>query len=270
MPSKTIRYQPFKADDGDYRTLLGFAEKAALLLCPGFDPPAVRTPEWVEPEGEAYYWTRRGWSRGDKDRGFAVTLGQTIEPRHDGIAASSVSVRAYGLPEGVELSITCARSWFEPRFLEMVTAGPDRAVEEVVRAFEKTFGPVADRTPDDGELDTELVGIRSALKWRQWEPARKRAEYVLRFRPDDPEALFALGVSTGALGDARRALELLGRAVALAPAHHDAWYNLGIAHIETGSPGKAVEALERALSLSPGEKDIIAQLNRARRMLSGT
>lgn len=270
MPSKTIRYQPFKADDGDYRTLLSFAEKAALLLFPGFDPPAVRTPEWIEPVGEEYYWTRRGWSRGDKDRGFTVTLGQTIEPRYDGIAASSVSVRAYGLPEGSELSITCARSWFEPRFLELVADGPGQAVGEVVRAFEQTFGPIADRIPTARELDTELIGIRSALKWRQWGPARARAEYVLRFRPDDPEALFALGTATGALGDAERALELLTKAVGLLPTHHDAWYNLGIAHIETGNPGKAVEALDRALSLSPGDKDIIKQLDRARRLLKDT
>jgi tetratricopeptide (TPR) repeat protein len=265
MTRRTIRYQPFKAFDGDYETLLRFAEKGAALLSPGFTPPATRTPEWIEPEGEERYWTRRGWSRGDSERGFAVTFGQTIEPRCDGIAASSASVRIYGLAEGVEFTITCARDWFDPRYLEMTVAGPEAAVGAVVRMFETEFAPISDRVPSGGELDIELIGIKSALRWRQWEPARARAEYVLRFRPDDPEALFALGVAAGATGDAKRALELLSRVVELSPEHHDAWYNLGIAFIETGSPDKAVDALERALSLSPGDGDIKKQLARARK-----
>lgn len=267
MDRKTIRYQPFKAYDNDYETLLGFAEKGVVLLSPGFDPPGTRTPEWVEPEGEEHYWTKRGWSRGDKERGLAVTFGQTIEPRYDGIAASSVSVRAYGLPEGTELSIRCERNWFEPRYLEMTAAGPEEAVGEVVCAFEREFGPVAARVPSGQELDIELIGIRSALRWQQWEAAGTRAEYVLRFRPDDPEALFALGTAAGALGDAKRALDLLSRAVELSPKHHDAWYNLGIAHIETGDPDKAVDALERALSLSPDSVEIKQQLARARELV---
>jgi tetratricopeptide (TPR) repeat protein len=266
MTKKAIRYQPFKAYDNDYETLLRFAEKGVVLLSPGFDPPDTRTPEWIEPEGEERYWTKRGWGRGDKERGFAVTFGQTIEPRYDGIAASSVSVRAYGLPEGIELSITCERNWFEPRYLEMVAAGPVEAVEDVVRAFEKEFGPVAARVPSNQELDVELTGIRSALRWQQWEAAGTRAEYVLRFRPDDPEALFALGTAAGAMGDAKRAIDLLSRAVGLSPKHHDAWYNLGIAHIETGNPDMAVDALERALSLSPGSVEIKQQLARAREL----
>ncbi len=267
MAKKTIRYQPFKAYDSDYETLLGFAEKGAALLSPDFSPPPTRTPEWVEPEGEERYWTKRGWSRGDKKRGFAVTFGQTIEPRYDGIAASSVSVRAYGLPEGTELSIICERSWFEPRYLELTAAGPEEAVGEVVRVFEREFGPAAARVPSGQELDVELTGIRSALRWQQWEAAGTRAEYVLRFRPEDPEALFALGTAAGALGDAKRALNLLSRAVELSPKHHDAWYNLGIAHIETGDPEEAVDALERALSLSPDSVEIKQQLARARKLV---
>ncbi len=69
------------------------------------------------------------------------------------------------------------------------------------------------------------------------------------------------------MGDAKRALELLSRAVELSPNHHDAWYNLGIAYIETGNPEKAVDALERALSLSPDSVEIKQQLARARELI---
>lgn len=269
MITRTIRYQPFKATDGDYQPLLDFAAGIAALLAAGFDPPADRTPEWIEPEGEQHYWTRRGWRRGDTVHGFAVTFGQTIEPQHDGIAASSVTVQAYGLPAGMELSITCGRSWFDPRYLEMRAAGLEAAVEAALCAFERRFGPVADRTPSGDELDSELIGIRSALKRQQWDAAKKRAAYVLKFRPDDAEALFALGVAAGATGDAESALGLLTRAVELSPRHHDAWYNLGIAYIEAGMPEKAVRALERALLLSPGNEAVKAQLARARNLVKG-
>ncbi len=270
MPEKIVRYEPFTAADGDWPPLLAFAEQAAPLLCPGFSPSASRTPEWVEPEGEPYYWTRRGWRQGDAERGFAVTFTQTIEPMHDGVAASGVSVQAYGLPAGVALSITCERKWFDPRYLELNVSGPQEAVDGAARAFDDRFGPIARRVPEPDELDTELVGIRSALKRRQWEAAEKRAAYVLRFRPDDPEALFALGVAAGAGGDAKRALGLLTRAVERAPGHHDAWYNLGIAYLELGEPKKAVDALERALMLSPGNKDIERQLGRANKAAIGS
>jgi|GEM_PF-5778601 len=269
MITRTARYQPFKTTDGDYTTLLGFAERCAAILSPGFAPPAARTPEWIEPEGEQHYWTARGWRQGDSAHGFAVTLRQTIEPRYDGIAASSVSVEVYGLPAGMEFSITCGRNWFDPRLLEMSVSGPEAAVEEIVHAYEREFGPIAARRPNDSELDTELVGIRSALRWQKWDAARTRAEYVLRFRPDDPDALFAVGVACGATGDAKKALGILTRAVGLSPKHHDAWYNLGIARMETGDTAGAIEAFERALSLSPGNEDIKKQLDRARKRAGG-
>ncbi len=269
VSERSVRYQPFEAFDGDYAPLLEFAEKHAVLLCPGFAPPAARTPEWVEPPGEQHYWTRRGWRRGDARQGFDVTFRQTIEPRYDGIAASGITVEAYGLPAGVGISITCERQWFDPRYIEMRVSGPESAINETVRGFEARFGPIADRTPEQHELDIELIGIRSALKHQDWRSAIKRAAYVLKFRPDDPEALFALGVGSGATGDVKAALTLLTRAVGLAPNHHDAWYNLGIAYIETGEPVKAVDALERALVLSPGDKDIIKQLDRARKAAKG-
>jgi hypothetical protein len=269
MVERTIRYQPFKTTDGDYETLLGFVRKNVMLLSPDFDPPATRTPEWVEPEGERHYWTRRGWSQGDGKRGFIVTFRQTIEPRYDGIAASGVVVETYGLPAEMELMVTCERSWFEPRYLELRVAGPETAVDGVVRAFEGEFGPIAGRIPGQQELDTELIGIRSALRWQEWGAAKRRAAYILQFRPDDPEALFALGVASGATGDVQQALDLLARAVVLAPEHHDAWYNLGIAYIESGEPQKALEALERARSLSPTNPQITKQLSRARKLAEG-
>jgi tetratricopeptide (TPR) repeat protein len=267
MAEKTIRYQPFKATDGDYEPLLRFARTNAPLLDPRFDPPDTRGPEWVKPEREERYWTRRGWSVGDDERGFAVELCQTIEPQYDGVAESSVSVAAYGLQDGIELSVTCRRSWFDPRYLEIRVKGPAGGVEGVADAFERDFRPIADRVPEPDELDTELIGIRSALRRRQWDAVKMRADYVLRFRPEDPEALFALGVASGATGDVKRALELLSRAVEIAPGHADAWYNLGVAYIESGNPEKAVEALERALSLSPGTPEAKKQLSRARRLL---
>ena len=61
-------------------------------------------------------------------------------------------------------------------------------------------------------------------------------------------------LSRGAEGDAKYALDLLERAVSVAPTRTEAWFNLGLAAEKTGQRSRAEEAWKKYLELDPSSQ----------------
>jgi predicted O-linked N-acetylglucosamine transferase (SPINDLY family) len=78
---------------------------------------------------------------------------------------------------------------------------------------------------------------------------------VLAAFPDHTDALHLLGVLAAQTGHADKAVELIGRAIAINPnvAHYHS--NLGEAYRKLGAPDAALVSLRRALELNPGTAD---------------
>lgn len=95
--------------------------------------------------------------------------------------------------------------------------------------------------------------------------ARERADDLaraaLRRTPDAYDALLALGVSRSAGGDFAGALDVLDRAVAVAPYRPDGYVQRGIARLELGDPAGARADLRRAHRIAPGSTAITRLLD---------
>ncbi len=71
--------------------------------------------------------------------------------------------------------------------------------------------------------------------------------------PKDAADLYAKGMESVKKGDAKKAVEQLGGAVALYPNFPAALNELGVQYLKLGQPDKAADALQRAVKLSPTE-----------------
>jgi predicted O-linked N-acetylglucosamine transferase (SPINDLY family) len=74
---------------------------------------------------------------------------------------------------------------------------------------------------------------------------------ILAVDPDQPHALHLLGVLASQVGQPGAAIELIGRAIAVAPAMSEFHGNLGRVLWRNGRPAEAIEALGRVAALRP-------------------
>lgn len=104
------------------------------------------------------------------------------------------------------------------------------------------------------ERTAEAIEAYKANDVRQ---AARHADTALRLAPDDPRVQFGAGTTQLAAGKARKAAELLERAVEAAPRDlaQAAWYNLGNARLAARDAGGAVTAYEQALLAEPANAD---------------
>jgi protein O-GlcNAc transferase len=85
--------------------------------------------------------------------------------------------------------------------------------------------------------------------------AEKSCQQALAISPNDPNALYLLGVISRQLGRLDVAVELLGRSAAANPQSGWAFYELGCALMDQGKPNEAGAALAQSLRLNPNSPD---------------
>jgi tetratricopeptide (TPR) repeat protein len=106
--------------------------------------------------------------------------------------------------------------------------------------------------PDDREMHLILADV--ALNTQHDLPgARKQAEISLKQNPNDPGALYYLGMVQKVEGDVSGAVQSLSKSVAANPKNGDAQAALGALCLQTGDVAGAVGALEQAVLLTPQE-----------------
>jgi len=102
-----------------------------------------------------------------------------------------------------------------------------------------------------------------ALNVGDFELAERELGAVLAQLPQNPGALFHLGVLAADRGDAAGARGLFRAAVALQPDHLEAWFRLGLAELAAGDPGAAVAAFLAVLEEVPEHAGATYNLGRA-------
>lgn len=85
--------------------------------------------------------------------------------------------------------------------------------------------------------------------------AQREFERVLRASPGHIDTLHLLGVVAGQKGDHRRALQLIGAAVAAQPDNPGFVMNLALVRMHLGETEAALAGLDRTLRLRPGDAD---------------
>lgn len=106
--------------------------------------------------------------------------------------------------------------------------------------------------PADREMNLILVDI--AFNNEHNLPiARKHADICLKQNPEDPGALYYLGVIQKMEGDLSGAIQSLSKSVAGNPKNADAQGALGALYLQVSDVVRAVHALEQAVLLAPEE-----------------
>lgn len=113
--------------------------------------------------------------------------------------------------------------------------------------------------PDDREMRLILADI--ALNDDHDLPvARKHLDICLKENPQDPGALYYLGMIQKMEGDVSGAIQSLAKSVAGNPRNPDAQGALGALCLQAGDLARAVPALEQAIALAPDESQNHYQL----------
>ena len=98
-------------------------------------------------------------------------------------------------------------------------------------------------------LDATLQRAVALHQQGQLERARVLYEEILRTQPRNFDALHLLGVIAAVTGDHARAVELIGRAIDIAPGNAVAHNNRALAHEELGRREEALAGYDRAAAL---------------------
>jgi tetratricopeptide (TPR) repeat protein len=120
-------------------------------------------------------------------------------------------------------------------------------------------GQVLAEHPADREMQLVLVDI-ALNNDHDLAVARKHVEICLKQNPQDPGALYYLGMIQKMEGSVKDAIESLAKSVAGNPKNPDAQSALGALCLQAGDLARAVPALEQAAALAPEESQNHYQL----------
>jgi Flp pilus assembly protein TadD len=116
--------------------------------------------------------------------------------------------------------------------------------------------------PDDREMNLVLADT-AFNDQKDLALARKYLAVCLRLNPDDPSALYFLGMVQRMEGDAPGALQNFAKSVQLNPKNADAQAALGSLALQTGDVPRAISALEAAVAIAPQRPENHYQLGLA-------
>lgn len=183
----------------------------------------------------------------------AFTLAGQIAPDRPDILAGLVSAQLYGghpndaLVNAQKLHALVPDDLRATYLLALATFG-GRQWQDAKRFAEM----VLQAHPDDREMNLILVEVAFNDE-HNLVLARKHLDVCLKQNPNDPGALYYLGMIQKMDGDTATAIQTLSKSVALNPKNGDAQGALGALLLQSGDVARAITALEVAKQASPDE-----------------
>lgn len=119
---------------------------------------------------------------------------------------------------------------------------------------------------DDRSFEAYNDLAAAYLEQKRPQEASAALAKALELRPDDPDALFNLGMAYSQTGEVAKAARVYERVVVLTPADAEAHYRLGVLRSHLGDRSGAEAELARAVRLEPGHAaaaDALAKLRAA-------
>jgi tetratricopeptide (TPR) repeat protein len=183
----------------------------------------------------------------------AFTLAGQIAPDRPDILAGLISAQLYGgrpndaLVNAQKLHALVPDDLRATYLLALATFG-GRQWQDAKRFAEM----VLQAHPDDREMNLILVEVAFNDE-HNLVLARKHLDVCLKQNPNDPGALYYLGMIQKMDGDTVAAIQTLSKSVALNPKNGDAQGALGALLLQSGDVTRAITALELAKQASPDE-----------------
>jgi len=246
MATKTVRIEPFFLEDPeDERIPMAVAGYAALLK-PGFVLDMTQGDANDRTSGQ----DRIREMRVGKDEGVNLTYRRTIDPKSGNPSGIGVEAAAFGLPKGKGAAIKFESGWDKGNrsYLELQVEGTDEEVEEIAETFQETF-----HGPSDSDIADMKKEMNKALEQGQWGSTQDIAQAILIWRPDDTDAIQAMGTSMIISRDPDRAEIWMNRLLEIKPDSYEAHLNLGSVWMDRQNYDKAIEQYKAMLDLKPNE-----------------
>lgn len=258
MKTIELRYEPYIGDNSP-SYLLNFIVNTINNLFPEISIVIPESINW-QTEEEPYEYSRMITRIGNDNSGFDIMHYENYEPKYGSIQSYSTTITTYGLPDNTGIELICDQSGHNPQFISIKAEGSEEVLSMIASTFEFEFGRIK---PKDEDIDIMVSSIYSALKAGEWGSVEKKAEYILKYRPDNIDALFSLGVAKGAQGDLDSAERFLNLTLERNQNHYDALYNLGLIFIEKEIYEMAIEHFKKSLEIMPENHAVLYQLGRA-------
>jgi Flp pilus assembly protein TadD len=247
MSKKTVRLEPYYLEDPeDERIPMSVASYAALLK-PGFVLDMTQATESQERSTDYdTIWD----ARVGKDQGLNIVHSRKIDPESGNPTSMGLEASTFGLPEGSSASIKFETRWNKGNrsYLELQVEGSAINVDKIVKEFQETFRP-----PSDDDIKQLKQEMNDALRRQRWGASDDYAQMVLLWRPDDVDAIAAMGSAAIMSRDNDRAEKLMNRLLELKPDSYEARMNLGTVWKDRGDYDKAIEQYQAVVDLKPSE-----------------
>jgi len=192
----------------------------------------------------------------------------TADPAYYGIECTHLpgaptfalpEVKKPRLPGYVAISATVESGvYLDPRWRLFYRSFRDRTpvadVGNALRVYWVDRWPEASDVVESAEDIDAHAGLADALLFgQQWiDHAIIHYRTYLRYRPDDVQVMTNLGLALTTQGDSAAAIDVMQRAVTVAPQDPAAQDILGVAWATRGRMREAAAAFERALAIDPG------------------
>lgn len=246
MATKTVRLEPYYLENPeDERIPMAVAEYAALLK-PGFVLDMTQGDANDRTSGQ----DRIREMRVGKDEGVNLTYRRTIDPKTGNPSGIGVQAATFGMPTGKSATIKFESGWDKGNrsYLELQAEGTDDEVGKIADSFQETF-----RGPSDNDIADMKKQMNKALQEGQWGSTQDIAQAVLMWRPDDTDAIQAMGSSMIISRDTDRAEMWMNRLLELKPDSYEAHLNLGSVWMDRQDYDKAIEQYKAMMDLKPNE-----------------
>jgi hypothetical protein len=246
MATKRVRLESYYLKDPeDERVPMQVASYAALLK-PGFVLDMTQGDANDRTSGQ----DRIREMRVGKDEGVNLTYRRTIDPKIGNPSGIGVEAATFGMPKGKSAAIKFESAWDKGNrsFLELQVEGTDAEVDKITESFQETFHGPSDT--DIAEMKNEM---NKALGQQQWGATQDIAQAILMWRPDDTDAIQAIGSAMVISRDTDRAEKWMERLLELKPDSYEARLNLGNVWMDRQDYDKAIEQYKMMLELKPNE-----------------
>jgi len=247
MSKKTVRFDPYYLEDPDDERIPMSVASYAALLKPGF---VLDMTQSTESQERSTTYDKIWDTKVGKDQGVNVTHRRIIDPESGNPTSIGLEASTFGLSEGSSASIKYETHWDKGNrsFLELQVEGPDINVDKIAKQFQETFRP-----PPDDDINKLKKEMNDALRQQQWGATDDYAQAVLMWRPDDTDAITAMGSAAIISRDNDRAEKLMNRLLELKPDSFEARMNLGTVWKDRGDYDKAIEQYQAMVDLKPDE-----------------
>ncbi len=247
MATRTVKLQPYFMENPEDDRIPDAVAGYAAHLDPQFVLDMTAVDHQEDDSNRHVTWRR---SKIGKEKGINISLREMTQPKDPAKEGTGIEVSTFGLLDGRRALIRYEMRWDKGNrsYLELEVDGPDKEADDIVAAFHKSFDG-----PTDHDIEDIKKQMNESLRAQQWGATQDSAQALLLWRPDDTDALLAIGSALILSRDYDQAEKVMHRLLELQPDSYPAHLNLGNVWMDRQNYDKAIEEYRAMMKAAPDQ-----------------